>query len=272
VEPRLSTEGGVATLAWEAEAIPGGSCDLLLASHPALLEPRGALAQLPDGGAAVVLSTAGSSEELAREFDPETRAALLEREIRVHWLPAPRLDEGEPGDEADHAASLALAGASVVTLCTGAAGSQALNAVATRLEAVGRSEAAQWLREGAGRVAALDPADLDPARHIQELDFRPAARLPQMPEPAEDAEARARWAEPIRRFHRTGKAGPSLAPGPFAWPAALGCLRETARETSPHPFVLVRLSIVDPEDLRGVLERAWASCAPKRLRDAHFGA
>lgn len=38
-----------------------------------------------------------------------------------------------------------------------------------------------------------------------------------------------------------------------------------------HPWVLVRLSSVEPDDLRGVIERAWARCAPKRLREAHFG-
>ena len=66
----------------DGEAIPGASQDLLLASHPALLEPEGSLAQLPAGGAAVVLSTAESSEDLARLLGPEAREAVREREIR----------------------------------------------------------------------------------------------------------------------------------------------------------------------------------------------
>jgi len=245
VARRTSVERGAALLAWDGEAIPGGSCDLLLASHPVLLEPESALAELRGGAAVVVLSTAESSLELARLLGPETRSAIPERELRVHWLPAPRLDDGEPGDEADGAASLALAGACVVTLRPGSEGTAALDLVAARLESVGRTEAAHWLREGAERVRELDPADLAPSRHIVDLDFRPVSKLPRMPEPVEDAEARERWAGPIRRFHRTGKAGPSLAPGPFAWPAALGCLRETLRDSSPHPFVLVDSE--DPE-------------------------
>jgi ferredoxin len=253
VARRTSVERGAALLGWDGEAIPGGSCDLLLASHPVLLDPESALAELRSGAAVVVLSTAESSQDLANALSPEARSALRERELRVHWLPAPRLDEGEPGDEADGAASLALAGACVVTLHPGAEGTEALDLVAARLEAVGRAEAAQWLREGARRVRALDPADLDPSRHIVDLDFRPASKLPRMPEPVDDAEARGRWAEPIRRFHRTGKAGPSLAPGPFAWPAALGSLRETLRDSSPHPFVLMSSEDLEqPVSARGL--------------------
>jgi ferredoxin len=233
---RTSAEQGVTLLSWEGEAIPGNSCELLLASHPALLEAQSTLARLSAGGSAIVLSTAGSSEQLARMLDPATRDALREREIRVHWLPAPRLDGGAAGAEADYAASLALAGASLVTLYSG---TQQLDSIAARLEAVGRVEAARWLREGARNVQALDAAELDPARHIEELDFRPVSKLPRMPEPVDDLEARERWAEPIRRFHRTGRAGPSVAPGPFVWPAALECVRESLSASSPHPFVLV---------------------------------
>lgn len=32
-----------------------------------------------------------------------------------------------------------------------------------------------------------------------------------------------------------------------------------------YPYVLVRLSAIDPNELRGHLLRAWKSCAPKRL-------
>jgi ferredoxin len=239
VTRRTRAECGASLLGWDGEAIAAGSRDLLLASHPTLLDSAGALSQLRAGATAIVLSTADSSEELARLLGADTRDALRSREIRVCWLPAPRLEEAKPGDEADRAASLALAGATLVTLREGDKGAEALNLVANRLRAVGRTAAARWLREGADRVRVLDPAELDPSRHIEELDFRPPVALPKMPEAADDGAARESWAEAIRRFHRTGTAGPSLAPGPFAWPAALGCLRETLGESSPHPFALV---------------------------------
>lgn len=39
-----------------------------------------------------------------------------------------------------------------------------------------------------------------------------------------------------------------------------------------HPYVLVRLSTVDPEDLQELLEEAWRYAAPKRLVAAYDGA
>ncbi|GIO91365.1 hypothetical protein J31TS3_25920 [Paenibacillus lactis] len=35
------------------------------------------------------------------------------------------------------------------------------------------------------------------------------------------------------------------------------------------PYVLVRLSAVDPKELLEHLERAWRSCAPKKLLDGY---
>ncbi|MFY9554797.1 MAG: MmcQ/YjbR family DNA-binding protein [Blastocatellia bacterium] len=35
------------------------------------------------------------------------------------------------------------------------------------------------------------------------------------------------------------------------------------------PWMLVRVALVDPDELRGLLEEAWRSCAPKRLVAAH---
>jgi hypothetical protein len=36
-----------------------------------------------------------------------------------------------------------------------------------------------------------------------------------------------------------------------------------------YPWILVRLSTVDPDDLRDLLEEAWRLSAPKRLLSAH---
>lgn len=36
-----------------------------------------------------------------------------------------------------------------------------------------------------------------------------------------------------------------------------------------YPYVLVRLSIIDVEELKGYLEKAWRNCAPKRLVTAY---
>jgi ferredoxin len=272
VARRTITESGATRLAWSGEAIPEVRQDLLLASHPALLEPQGALSQISSGGIAVILSKASSSEELAGLVSPKTRDFLREREIQVHWLAAPSLGNGKAGGEADQATALALAGAALAVLRQRAGEAGAPAQVAARLEAVGRSAAARWLRDGAVRVQALDPADLDPSRFVEELDFRPTQKLPRMPEPVDDPEEKERCSRLIRRFHLTGKAELGAAPGPFVWPAALATLRETFSETSPHPFVLVRSD--DPEQpvracgLRSILaegiERLQGGGSPAR--------
>lgn len=36
-----------------------------------------------------------------------------------------------------------------------------------------------------------------------------------------------------------------------------------------YPYVLLRLSEIDPKELQKRLEHAWKSCAPKRLAEAY---
>jgi ferredoxin len=147
-----------------------------------------------------------------------------------------------------------LAGAALGALDTAgeAAAAGAVEAVAARLEGAGRKEAAHWLRAGATRLQSLDPADLDPSRHIEEIDFRPASTLPRMPEAVDDPEKRERWTPRVRQFYWTGKGAFSPTSGLPVQPAVLESLAETLRANSPHPFVLVPSD--DPE--RPVLARA----------------
>jgi hypothetical protein len=238
--PRTRHHLGAAVLVWGTESIPESGQDLLLASHPALLEPRGALALLRAGGAIVVLSDASSSEEMARLLSPETRAFLREREVRVHWMGHPEGDEGEGAAETDRAASLALAGGALRVLCE-----ETVPIVTERLEGSGRAEAARWLRSGAEGIRVLDAEALDPARHVEEVDFRRAPTLPQMALPVDDPEARVHWAESIRRFHWTGRGAFRSASGLPVRPAALESLAADLRSRSSHPFVLVQSD--DPE-------------------------
>jgi ferredoxin len=242
---RLRRELGATVLAWGGEALPSGGGDLLLASHPMLLDPEGALGLAPAGGTVVVLSTAESSHELARLLGPEARSVVRDRELRVHWLAPPEVDGGETPEDVDFAASLVLAGASLAALGLHASGIETAETVAAHLEAADRRVWARWLREGAAQLRSLDPADLDPSRHIEELDFRRSSNLLRMPAPAEDPNALERWTERIRRFHWTGKGISSPTPGLCLWPVSLVGLEEALRGESQHPFVLAPSD--DPE-------------------------
>jgi hypothetical protein len=240
--PRTRRHLGATILVWGSGALPERDEDLLLASHPALLEPQGALALARDGATVLVLSTAKSAEELARLLGPATRAAVRERELRIHWVTPPGLDEGDPEGEAERAASFMLAGAALGLLGVPAepADSPAAEGLAVGLEASGQSDAAYWVRAGAARLQTLDSEDLEPGRYLEEVDFRVASKLPRMPVPVEDQEQRERWARRIARFHLTGEGAFSPASGLPVRPAVLQQLAASLRASSPQPFVVER--------------------------------
>jgi ferredoxin len=219
---------GATVLAWNGGETPGGKGDLLVVAHPALLRERGTLA-LVRTGALLVLSDASSSEELAALLEPDARRLLHERDLAVYRVPPPEAESG------DRAASFALAGAALVAL----AGPDPAEAHARSLEAAGCASDAGWLRHGAREARRLEHAELDPARHAQEVDFRPAPKLPRMPEAVDDAAEAERWSERIRRFHRSGRAEFGTAPQLPMRPAALGSVAAGIRETAMHPFALV---------------------------------
>ncbi|MEE9281045.1 MAG: ferredoxin [Myxococcota bacterium] len=231
---------GAVALAWGGEAIPPGAPDLLLVAHPALLEPRGALALIPSGGTVVVLASARSEDELLQRIGSGARRALWERNLRVHWVAPPDLLEAEPAGESEHASSLTLAGAALAALhgAGDASGEDAAKVVAGRLEAEGRPLLAGWLRGGAERVRPLERALLDPSRQVEEVDFRTTPTLPRMAEPVEATAPPEGWAERIRRFHRTGT-GAALGPAAElpVRPAVLSCVAKPLRRSSQHPFV-----------------------------------
>jgi ferredoxin len=251
--PRTRSEAGATVLAWDSEAAPKARGDLLLAAEPSLLDPEAALSLIRPGSTALVVSEADTPELLARALSPESRSAILERDLALHWVAPPQVDEGDdPRGETDgRAASLFLAGASLAALL-GPGGQQAI-------EAAGAAGETRWLRAGAEALRSLDPETLDPARHVQELDFRPAPSLPRMPTREDDAEQRARWAERIWRFHLTGGA-PSPVPGLPLRTAVLWNLAQGLRGESPHPFVLVRSDDAErpiaARRLRGLLGEA----------------
>jgi ferredoxin len=230
--PSTRREAGATVLAWDGEAVPQAQGDLLLAAEPSLLEPDGALALIRPGGMALVVSAADTPELLAQALSQESRSAILERELKVHWATPPEAhDEDELQGEANgKAASLFLTGASLAALL--GPGKQ------DTIEATGAGAEARWLRAGAEAVRSLDAKSLDPARHVHELDFRPPLSVPRMPAPEDDADRRAQWAERLWRFHVTGSA-PGAAPRLPLRTAALGSLVQDLRKESPHPFVLV---------------------------------
>jgi hypothetical protein len=241
---------GATVLAWDGEGLGGGG-DLLLVSHPALLGRRSALGLLRAGGSVLLLSAADSPAELARHLGREVRALLRERELRVHWVGPPEVPlEGDA--EGDRASSLVLAGAALA-LVAGKASGKAAEGVAGALERAGRAHAARWLRAGAKGVQAVERDVLDSSQTLEELDFRPAPALPRMPEPVDDPAQRERWAQRIRRFHRTGRGVFGPLPQLPVRPAALRSLAARLRRSARHPFVLIRSDADDaPIAARGL--------------------
>jgi len=230
--PRTRREAGATVLAWDGEAVPQARGDLLLAAEPSLLDPDGALALIRPGSTALVVSDADTPDRLAGALSPESRTAILERALALHWVAPPEADEPDDlrGEAEAAAASLFLTGASLAAML----GPDRQDAI----EATGSGAEARWLRAGAEALRSLDSGLLDPARHVQELDFRPPRRVPRMPTPEDDAERRAGWAERIRRFHVSGSA-PAAIPHLPLRTAALDGLAQDLRGGSPHPFVLV---------------------------------
>jgi ferredoxin len=246
--PRVHREAGAAVLAWDGEAVAQARGDLLLAAEPSLLDPDGALAVIRPGSTALVVSDADTPERLARALSPESRTAILERELALHWVAPPEAVETEDlrGEADGGAASLFLTGASLAAML--GPGKE------DSIEATGAGAEARWLRAGAEAVRSLDAESLDPARHVQELDFRPRRSVPRMPAPEDDADRRAGWAKRIRRFHVSGSA-PGAIPRLPSRTAVLGSLVQELREQSPHPFVVVHT------------EEAERPIAARRLRD-----
>jgi hypothetical protein len=270
--PHTRIEAGATVLAWDDEAVPQTPGDLLLAAEPSLLEPDGALALVRPGSTALVVSEAETSELLAQSLSQESRSAILERELAVHWATPPESQDldGLQSEANGRAASLYLTGASLAALL--GPGKQ------DAIEAAGAGAEARWLREGAEAVRSLDAKSLDPARHVKELDFRPALSVPRMPTPEDDADRRAGWARRIWRFHVSGSA-PGAAPHLPLRTAALGSLMQDLRQESPHPFVLVRSEGAEQpiaarrlrELLGAAIENMQAAGRPARVLEDNLG-
>ena len=223
---------GATVLHWDSAEIPEEETDLLLASHPAVLEPQGALGLVRPRSAVVVLAEAESSRELVRLLSPGAWHVLREKELRVHWVAPPSAPDEASSGEMDRAASLALAGAALATVHRSADPSRAAAEISAN------EEAARWLREGATAVRSLDLAALDASLAAEELNFRSTPELPRMPDPVDDVEERKRHAHWIRRFHRLGARTFDPAPRLPVRPAVLDSLAAALRGASPDPFVL----------------------------------
>jgi ferredoxin len=240
---------GTTVLSWQSDAIGEATGDLLVAAHPSLLQPGGCLDQVRAGSTLLVVSPAADEDELARSLSPDARAAILDRELRLHWVALPEPTWG--------ASAQSLAGAALAALLHGesAGDGDAVDRLATGLEAAGRSDAARHLREGVDSLRAASAQCLDPERCADELDFRPPDPLPRLPEPP--AEVDASWAARIRAFH-LGRGEP--APALPALPAALRALGDAMPSGTAHPFVLVASeAAATAQPLREVLASAVAA-------------
>jgi hypothetical protein len=237
--PRVRREVGALLLDWACDALPDGGADLLVVAAESFLDTRAALSLIHPGSAVLVVSAAEDSDELARAISADARASIREMDLRVSWVPDPHIADHRV--ETDGDPSFYLAGAALAALRERAAPSD-LDAVAAELEETGRAQAARALRTGTEAIHIFDAAALDPARCVEEVDFRPAPALPRMlpqPEKTPDAEA---WQRRIREFHRRGS---GLAPTPWLplQPAVLGSLGDALRERSLHPFALMRSEV-----------------------------
>jgi hypothetical protein len=221
---RVRHHGGAGVIGWSGAAPGGGARDLLLASHPAVLDPAGALALLRPGAAVLLLSDAATPAELMRQLSPAAHLALRERGLRVHWLGSGSGDGRKPTPgSAERAASLALAAGAVAIL----AGPETANGDGEPGGADGSA------------LRALEPADLATPPPSEEIDFRAAPKRLRLPAAEESPEERAAWARWLGRFHRSGAAedeAPGLRP---LLPATLAVLAEEFRSSAPHAFVVV---------------------------------
>jgi ferredoxin len=255
--PNTEQRAGATLLTWEPEALSDDGGDILLAADPGLLDASGGLSLVRPGSSVVIASAAGSAQALAGAIRPEARNALRERDLHVHHvaLPEPQAATASRAPTPEDASFL-LAGAGIAVGwdAAGRSGSEAARAAALAMEETGRDDAARWIRTGAEGVQSLPPSALDPARHVEEVDFRPATNLPRVPETSADDAERKSWAEPIRRFHLDGRAS-SFTPQIPLRPAVLGSLAESLRGRSPHPFVLTRCDDASrPISARGVAD------------------
>ncbi len=242
IGPSTERRAGATLLAWEPQALSDDGGDILLAADPGLLEASGCLSLVRPGSAVVIASPTGSAQAVAGAIRPDARNALRELDLRVHHVSLtepPVATAGRAPTPEDASFLLAGAGIAVGWDAAGRSGSEAARAAARALEETGRDDAARWVRAGAEGVRSLPPSALDPALHVEEVDFRPATTLPRMPETSADEAERKSWEEPIRRFHRDGSAT-SFTPQIPLRPAVLGSLAESLRGRSPHPFVLTR--------------------------------
>jgi ferredoxin len=218
-------ERGATVLAWGSAKHPGEGGDLLLAPHPELLDAEGALALLRPGSSVLMLSASKSSGELAQLLSPEVRELLGERGLRAHWVVPPTTTATGAPEERDRAASTSLVEAAV--------------ALVRRAVTADDEKAASLPIPEVEALHTLDPADLEKAPALPELDFRPATKLPRMPEAVDDPVERQRWRRWIQRFHRGSPASADPAPQLPVRPAVLASLAESLRGSSPHPFVLL---------------------------------
>jgi ferredoxin len=234
--PRVRHEAGAVLLDWECEALPEGGVDLLVAAAEPLLDTRAALALIRPKSAVLIISEAEDSDELARAISSDARAAIREMDLHMSW--AVDAGIGDPRVEAEGDPSFYLAGAALAALRE-RAGPKDFDAVAARLEQTGRAQAARALRTGTDAVHVFESAALDPARCLDEVDFRPAPALPRMPAQPETALDAAEWLRRIREFHLKGS---GLVPRPDLplQPAVLASLGDVLRERSPYPCALVR--------------------------------
>lgn len=226
---RTRLERGATVIDWDGPGDPERSSDLLIASHPAVLETDG-LALLRPGGAALVLACAASGTELLGQLDPEVRAALRERAIELSWVPPPRPDEPD-ATGIEHATGFVLAGAAATLVGS---------AEHTRAALSGEDEASRWLRRGAATARRVSAAELRSTAGAEEVDFRPRPRHRRLPaaEPAAADEERARWNRAIQGFHRTGRAPVRLGPRRPFRPALLDELVASLRDAPAYPLVV----------------------------------
>ncbi len=224
-EIALCGEGAVLAVGRQGmDSAAGSPADLALCAHPSYLDAGGLVCEMARGGTLVIVSGGPVPDTWWDDLDPETRASIIERELRLNWIDlsgTPDLDLADPG-----------AVRAVVLDGFLAAGAPAL------VRALGREIDGL---HGPSSLRPLDPRSLESTRVARGTDFRPTPRpLPRMPEAPTEA-GEAGWRAAARRFHLTGHGAHSAAEPTQAEPlrpAVLEAIDAPARQGSRYPMLI----------------------------------
>lgn len=194
-----------------------GQIDVLVATHPMLLESRRMMLMMRDHGLLILHSTAATEAEVWRSLPADVRTAVRERGVQL-WhlsdraLPSSSLDWDQTLADLLHGAMLRLSAELFDE--AGIALPEAERAVREAGPARDLEHALACLRRGAEEIRPVQPVDHESRAPEAPLVHMGASPVPRFPDPADIADDDL--SVQVRAFHLTGESGilaPEPAPG-----------------------------------------------------------